>query len=207
MAESNPQVNGGGPSAEEVNRKRRLEQQRNNVQIPSVSPTNNQQVQEDIDQKKEPATQRDRGHDVARRVAGRVKRHGEQRGAKDATEQLAGYGKSILSKYGWREFDTFLLGFCTITTFSVVGILLAVISIAILDIRWVAGYVSPRVPKMLIPQSLFLGALNFTLAVVLFMAGVVGVVLFCIVSAPADVAEQLVNNATGFSLDFFNSCF
>lgn len=99
---------------------------------------------------------------------------------------------SQAQKYGFKQLDTFLFAFCTITTISVVGILLALLSIIVLDIRWLVGKFSRRIPPMMLPQSIYLAALNFTVAVVLSMMFISIVTVYCLTVAGLKEAAKSV---------------
>lgn len=108
------------------------------------------------------------------------------------------------TKLGMRQADTYLLGFCTVSTLSFYGIILALVALIVLDIRWVVGKFSKRIPPMLLPHSIYLAVLNFTLAVIIFMISLVLLVSYCLSVASY---SQLGKTAVTGNTDWINTCF
>lgn len=122
-----------------------------------------------------------RDPDLSDKLAKRVVREGGK-SAKDgvkASAKLLKNSGGIAAKYGVRQMDTFLLAFTTVTTLSYVGVGLAILAIIVLDIRWVVGKFSKRIPSMLLPQTLYLAALNALLALIVSFFITSFVVVYC----------------------------
>lgn len=141
------------------------------------------------------------------KLAKRVVREGGRSFSRgiEAPLKLLGYSDKLMSKYGVRQVDNFLFGFTTITTFSVVGIILALLALIVLDIRWVIGKFSHRIPPMLIFQSMYLAILNLIVIFAIFIILILFFAAYCIASEPARMLANYVT-FTAFSKEFFSSC-
>lgn len=182
----------------EAERKRRLEKERT-VQVPEGGrPLNSTRAEDEEVKQESPEYLNSRNDKVAQRVSDRVKRHAAEESSSKVFGEAAGYGTQILSKYGWRQLDIFLLGFASITTVSFIAVALAFVALVFLDIRWIAGHLSSRIPPMLTPQAIWLAFLNAIVGIVFVASIIFLIVIYCFLQSPTTtIVKGLANYLVG----------
>lgn len=160
----------------ESDRKRRLEQARNTIElrIPDGSPSKSASPENIDDKKESPARHKKlEGDDLRDRYIKRALRYGKNHGMATGAIKTLGYGKGILSKYGWKEFDTYMMAFATGSSLTLLGIFLAFLVTLVLDIRVAASLFTHKVPPMGFVHKFYLAFLNiFVIVIVIIVIGV-----------------------------------
>lgn len=107
----------------------------------------------------------------------------------------------------WRKFDLFMFGFTTITSFTFVGTALALLAVLVLDVRWLLGHVSSKVPPMAIYSAMFLGVLNLIVFIFSLLVFVLGFLVVCAAINPAGLTVRTIGLALGFDTELLNACY